>query len=323
MEKFGEDLKNPQPSGRPGKPEQGPADPDRRVFIEKGLLIGSGVALSLAAGAGLVDFFSRREKNHRHGPEDISSTAAHDIGQKPRDTAARREKPSLPEKKFLDSILDIYHQLSSQEAFFPKNIFSTDFLIAQQIQESNYQPAAVSSAEAYGVMQTRDIAVLDVHRYLKILNRKNNTDYAFANYDEKLSGLDLKIIQEYIKKYPDYSRALGKIFLMCLHGQDGYAIGRKTKNSVNAQKEILLAYNGGTSILKRKKSPAYKIAKEYADAIIKLKDIIGMIRRKAKERKIFFDNYQVAKLAISSRGKKQVENYIDEFLDYYKNNNKP
>ncbi len=168
-----------------------------------------------------------------------------------------------------DHYLKAFETLKMREDFFPKKIFTRNLLIAQQLQESDFKKTAISNAGAIGVMQNMNISIKDVSLMLESLNKDGVIEYSgpiyikHPNKDQKskynnrlLTKTNLDELELFRMHNPDYSKALGKLYLMRLWndkygygaGQDEYADG----DTKGAQTEILGAYNAGYSRVKNK-----------------------------------------------------------------------
>ena len=168
------------------------------------------------------------------------------------DIACLKEKKEKSEaEKLADIYLNVFNTLKNQKEFFPPEIFSADLFIAQQLQESGYRHDAKSHKGAVGVMQNRAISVKDVPRYIAKLKRKNKINFSVPR---ELSDGQVKEIMKLIARYPNYSRAFGKLYMMMLFDPIyGYGVAKKEwqKNDVRAvQKKVLAAYNGGYKPIK-------------------------------------------------------------------------
>ncbi len=171
-----------------------------------------------------------------------------------------------------DYYLKAFEELKMKEEFFPKKIFTRDLLIAQQLQESKYKANAKSHAGAVGTMQNMDISIKDVSQFLEILDQNHIIEYQGPIYlnpklnPEKKEAKRKKFGKRILKQSdfialellrmdnPDYSRALGKLYLMRLSNvRYGYGAGQTQyqKGDIRgAQTEILGAYNAGISRVK-------------------------------------------------------------------------
>jgi hypothetical protein len=243
----------------------------------------------------------------------------------------RQEKFKHP---LSEKILEVYHSLP--EDYFPKDLFSKDLLIAQQIQESGYNSQAHSHANAVGVMQNREISLKDVFRYASYLNRKGVIDYN-GPADQEISEDDYEEIMKSLKKNPDYSRAFGKIYLSQLFKQ--YKIGQddyKSGNTKEAQKMILAAYNAGPTKIRRldkQENKWPKEARDYYRKIFNYEEELSQVRKILKEEKIELDpsieDYFVKELTLKIHSVKSkfsqrsiMLKYLKKLKANYKNNKK-
>jgi len=216
-----------------------------------------------------------------------------------------------------DSYLEAYNELSSQGKYFPEKLFPKDLLMAQQFQESKYDKDARSSADAVGVMQVTDNAVMDVGGHKSIrsekqdrgndkeikkarvrkvrreregyLYRLNKKGLCSVEVPKSLSEQEVDKVME-LMVVPDYCRSVGKLYLMQLWDkEDGYGIGRKhfeNGDIEKAQDEILACYNAGARRIKGK--PKEKWLKEPRDYVEKIRKYRKMIQEitDSSERKL-------------------------------------
>jgi hypothetical protein len=94
---------------------------------------------------------------------------------------------------------EAFKQLENDADFFPRSLFSEELLIAQEMQESNFDPDARSQAGAVGVMQNMDISIKDIALFLEKLDRNKviayNGPIYIGNQEEKIEKLkeDVKV----------------------------------------------------------------------------------------------------------------------------------
>ncbi|PLX26500.1 hypothetical protein C0583_07120 [Candidatus Parcubacteria bacterium] len=103
-------------------------------------------------------------------------------------------------KNIADHFLKAYLELEDDPNFFPKEVFTDDLLIAQQLQESNFDRHATSHAGAVGVMQNMPISIKDDCLFLEKLHNNSIINYQgpiyIGNLENELKGLQTG-------KYPD------------------------------------------------------------------------------------------------------------------------
>ncbi len=130
----------------------------------------------------------------------------------------------------------------------PKEIFNSDFFIAQQFQESRFNKKATSSMGAKGVYQNLPDSIIEVVRYLDNLRKKREIDYKGPkNIDDEMA----RKIKNSLGKKEDWGRAAGKLYLLSIYDPD-YKFNQQPNNNVFAgktskevQKLLLIAYHDG------------------------------------------------------------------------------
>jgi Mn-dependent DtxR family transcriptional regulator len=307
------------------------------------------------AGALAVDQLIRNYDPDQTGSEkEISGTSE---TQTPVQTEMNeKRKPNIA-----DGYLAAYEQLSHNNEFFPRAVFSDDLLIAQQLRESNYDKTARSHAGATGVMQNMDISVKDVTIFLERLAENKLVDYRGPIYigdlekrieetkaaiyeairqnneakikrlQENLQNSETMLAKK-IKRYgqrvmaesdlvalenwrthdANYSRALGKLFLMKLYNKKyGYGAGYEKFHDQadirGAQEEILGAYNGGWGRIKgRSKDKWPEESRVYTEEIFNLMDRLRNVRLKMKEEGLDNKDNYMAMLIARELGRVQV-----------------
>lgn len=159
--------------------------------------------------------------------------------------------PSIEMQELAHEIQVRAHQLLRDENFFPKKLFTDNFFLAVQIQESQLKRDAQSSAGAQGIMQVKPITIKEVVRYLNILENKNDVEFDGPPM-HKLSPADINDLLTLINNNGDLGRAFGKLYFAELFnhfdiGKDIYAQGGITK----ARKKLLVAYNWNPADFKK------------------------------------------------------------------------
>ncbi|MCU0679076.1 MAG: transglycosylase SLT domain-containing protein [Planctomycetes bacterium] len=144
------------------------------------------------------------------------------------------------------SCLTAYDELARRKDIWPADLFTDDFVIALQAQESKGDPKAVSPAGALGIMQVMPGTISEVHRYL---GKQKNAKGLKYDGPVELSDQEKAEIEKLILTKGDYGRAYGKIYLMRLFdNRHGFKIGNedyRLGNIEEAQKNLLAAYNAG------------------------------------------------------------------------------
>ncbi len=199
-------------------------------------------------------------------------------------------------RNLADIFLDKYLELSLKEKYWPHNLFTPEFLIAIQIQETNFDPQAESKKHAIGIMQNMDISIQDVARFLTILARHEQIKYSGP---ESFTVNELKKIKKLIKNNANYSRAFGKLFLMALYKL--YNVGKKEleKGKIEeAQKKLAACYNGGYTLNKKPSWRWPRESRHYAKMVITYKHLIEKARVQLKKQQIVSNNNYVAMLIV-------------------------
>ncbi len=167
--------------------------------------------------------------------------------QKENEGASGESKEGVSEgaKKVANLISKYYEVLTGAEGFFPKELFSDDFFISIQFQESRYKPDAVSKSGAVGIMQTKAVVIKDLMESLARFKR-SNPNLIRDEIPEKLSDEVVNEVLELIKKDANLGRATGKLYFASLLHR--YGVGKKEfeRGDIRgAQKILAAAYNYG------------------------------------------------------------------------------
>jgi len=239
----------------PEKTEQSaerPKDISRREFNKLFGLTAAGLVLGLnplEAEAGN----QAKKTGDKNTKEKISEIRR---GLREQTEAAENQKASNDGKKekenkfdaeaTVKSCLAAYDELARRKDIWPTNLFTDDFLIALQAQESKGDPKAVSPAGALGIMQVMPGTISEVHRYL---GRQKNSKGLKYDGPVELSDREKAEIEKLILTKGDYGRAYGKIYLMRLFdNRHGFKMGNEEYREgkiEEAQKNLLAAYNAG------------------------------------------------------------------------------
>jgi hypothetical protein len=299
---------NPDKTSEEKDPRGELQSPARRLFLKKSVkgakIVAGGVAMAAMqepiAKVGKY-FYDRLE-------EEIKRRYGHN----------KNEKKERVYENLGDYYLEAFEKLSVQEKYFPSKIFTPDFLIALQCQESGGEASARSHKGASGVMQNMDISVVDVTQWLNMSEIKKVTNWTVRKKlsDQDLDELDsLRTETDENSKVSasDYGRALGKLHLMQLWSR--YKAGRSwlpngdTTNATpeqikRAQEEILGSYNAGHKRIMGKPKEEWTLSepKKYVERINNYMERIEGIRNTIKEMEIVFDgneNYAVREIALA------------------------
>lgn len=287
-------------------------DEGRRRFLKTGGKALAGAGLAATGLPAVAEAAGRFMKKDQSEIDKIRQAIRRDAGldEKPADPNSpdQAEKQAEPIRQKIeqreinniaDHFLNAYYELSRQDKYFPKSIFPKSLLIAQQLQESDYDKTARSKANALGVMQNMSGSIKDVAVFLNRLKRNENINYTGP---PELNNKQIKEIKRWLTVDADYSRAFGKIYLMQLYNpRYGYGIGREhieAGNTKEGQKEILASYNGGMSRIKgidEEKWPSE--SRDYVKKIFYWQKNIERIMRHSKKSNINLNDKQVKEIA--------------------------
>ncbi len=133
--------------------------------------------------------------------------------------------------------------------FFPGEIFTSDFFIAQTFQESRGDKNAVSATGAKGVLQNFPGSVIDAVEYLDAMRREGLIPYHGPSRIK--SKTQAKKIIDYFQENVNYGRAAGKIYEQAIFnpvykynsGLNKNAFRGKSNREI--QRMILVSYHDG------------------------------------------------------------------------------
>ena len=165
---------------------------------------------------------------------------------------------------------------------FNSEVFSRDFWLALQFQESRFNEKAVSPKGAKGSFQVMPIAIQAVIEYLNFLKEKEGITYSGP---ENISLSMAKRISALFKKNSQYCEAFGKIYLLSIYDKDydlNQAPNRDVfrKRSIKEQQRLLLySYHEGPE-LRLQPHQASSLSKKYVKNIFGfMKTICGLRKR--------------------------------------------
>ncbi len=211
------------------------------------------------------------------------------------------QKENKEEFKLADIFFQKFSELSCQEKYWPHKIFTPEFLIAIQLQETKFNPKAKSRKGAIGIMQNMDISIKDVARFLTILAKKGKIKY---NGPSDLTKKQLKEIKKMIKENADYSRVFGKLFLMTLYHL--YKVGQKEYQNGQTeltQKKLAACYNGGHSLYKKPEWRWPRESRHYAQKVMFYKHLLENIHSQLQKENIV-SNQNYASMLIAKQAEK-------------------
>lgn len=301
-------------------------NPDRRKFLK--WAGGLAIAGSGASGAyKLAGMFSDDENAKNNKPDSRKNLTQKDelTGKAREEYEALKTKQGInplerETKNIADVFLKAYYELSRSK-FWPADVFTTDFFIAQQLQESKYKKEAESQAGALGIMQNMEVSIKDVVRYLNKLKSRGKYNY---NGPEELADKQLTEIKELIKERADYSRAFGKLYLIMLKDpQYGYGIARneyKRGDIKETQKKLLANYNGGLGNVGNRPEGLWpRESKDYCKKVFNYMERIENIRQALKDNGFDQNNDYAVMLLAREMDKAKNKSERKQILDMYVN----
>ncbi|MFA6171544.1 MAG: hypothetical protein WCW77_00290 [Patescibacteria group bacterium] len=276
------------------KPERSnsPENPDRR---EKLITLAAAALFSgLWAGKRVRDLYKAGETKETHLDldKDYSAPVKRETPKPPakKTPAAEIDRPPAKEKDPALRVCknaELWLRQIENSPVWPKNLFTPDLFLAQEMQESKFGRFLKSPKGAVGVMQNMGISVKDVLRYLGKLQR--NTKLKFEGLED-LDGEVLEKAMEIIHGEEKYSRAFGKIFMAALGDEKyGYAAGKaegrqsEEDRATEKRKRILAAYNGGPSLKGLDEDAWPEESKKYAYKVLNYEERIRNIREALAE----------------------------------------
>jgi hypothetical protein len=279
-------------------------DPGRRKFL-KDLLIGSaGLAVSVSP---LRKAFGEEKK------KEIKTI-------KP-----KIEKFEFNAEKIAQEILRAYNSSAISCRFNPE-VFTQDFFMAQQFQESRGDYQAESSSGARGVYQNKPVSVKDVIEYLAFLRKYTRNLPASQRCDYNgPNSISLKEAEEISKLFlekADYGRATGKLYLLSIHDKESKYNNSpnpdvfRSKSPERQQELLLLSYHDGPSC-RLHPEKASENAKEYVHLVKKCMKTIADIRDRFERAGISRNlNYAILKI-LQELDRKENRNKSKEVISHW------
>lgn len=286
-------------------------NPGRRKFL-KDLLIGSaGLAVSVSP---LGEAFGEEKKEKIKTVKPKTEKFINDS----------REREFNAEE-LAQEILRVYNSPAVACRRDPK-VFTTDFSMAQQFQESRGEHDKESSSGARGVYQNKAISVKDVIEYLSFL--RNHTRYLPTNRRCDYHGpssISLKKAEEISKlflKKADYGRATGKLYLLLIHDKESKFNNPpnpdvfRSKSPERQQELLLLSYHDGPSC-RHYPEKVSENAKKYVQLVRKHMKTIAGIRNRFEQVGIPRDlNYAILRI-LQELDRKENRNKSDEVISHW------
>lgn len=223
-------------------------DKDEEGMSRRGFLKAAGVATVAAGG---VMAFNKIDRILDLFDKDEEFEEIEEIEEKP-----RVEQRELSEaEKIAKEILDTFN-LPAVGRRFDSKVFTKDFYMAQQFQESRGRKELESGSNAKGVYQNKADSVVEVVEYLDFLRDSTADGPAEARVDylgpETISDKQAEEVSEYFKVVADYGRATGKLYLQAIHDPEyKYCDGKPNKDVFRGlpvkeqQERLLVAYHDG------------------------------------------------------------------------------
>lgn len=165
---------------------------------------------------------------------------------------------------------------------FDSKVFTRDFWLALQFQESRFREKAVSPKGAKGSFQVMPIAIKSVVEYLYFLNEKESIGYSGPS---NISLEMAKRISNLFKNNSQYSEAFGKIYLLSIYDKDynlNQAPNRDVfrKRPVKEQQRLLLySYHEGPE-LRLQPHQASSLSRKYVKNIFGFMNTICGLRKR-------------------------------------------
>lgn len=314
-----EDYKEFKPDWKKNKRKNEPVNINRRKFLVTSVYGALGVASLVAMGRldDAIDFFSQdkelEEKKDEEleikqpktkKPEDVSDALEPDGIKQENQLDKSREKHYAPEK-IAQEILRAYN-IPAVARRFDQDVFTKDFFMAQQFQESRGNQAAESNAGARGVYQNRPESVMGVVRYLAFLRRETGGFPAGERCDyagpDNVSREEADKISALFLEKSDFGRATGKLFLLSMH-DEATAYNNppnpdvfRSKSPEEQQKLLLLAYHDGP-VCRLHPEDASENGKDYVAFVRQHMDKIADLRNRLQQAEMSRDlDYSILKI---------------------------
>jgi hypothetical protein len=281
-----------------------PEDPAKRIFIQGGaafLAVAGGIALDEK----IRKIFNGHDDSATYPENQVKATAEvkhPKPGMKQKEgaieekvTAKNTVEPAKPEKKEMreltgaekiaEEILRTYNSPAVSQRFDSK-VFTKDFVMAQQFQETRYDSSLVSSAGARGVYQNIDESITDVLKYLGFLRKHTANESADKRVDyagpARISKQEVSDIGALFKQKDDYGRSVGKLYLLSIHDPEtDYNTKNRDvfrgKSPAEQQRLLLISYHDGPG-QRLNPSGVSENGRNYVEKVFKHKEVIAGLR---------------------------------------------
>lgn len=180
-----------------------------------------------------------REQLNKEYKEKDSKTEKEKIAEIKKDEKPTKERLEKAHNLTIE-IQAISRNLLKNDTFFPKKMFSSDFLLAIQAQESGFDKSAQSHKGAVGSMQVMPETIKETLLYVNKIDKR-------LSFEEKDISKDLVNDLIYlIKQNPELGKAFGNLYLAEIF--NNFEIGKKSleNNWISlGRKKILATYNWG------------------------------------------------------------------------------
>lgn len=166
-------------------------------------------------------------------------------------TEKRKPKKRKSEAVIIADEIVRVAQMPEIKKRFDKRVFTDDFFVALQFQESRAKTNAVSSKGAKGKYQVTPIAVKAVVEYLDDLREKNGLEYKGPS---EISQATAKKIADLFAHNPQYDEANGKLYFLSIHDKDSQYNQKPNRDvfrgkSIKTQQRLsLYCYLGGPDL---------------------------------------------------------------------------
>jgi len=274
------------------------ADMNRRQALKKMLKIGAGTAAVMIGAKKISELLPEEKEEADDNQAGKKSEAVQqeqprqDLNQAEPDSARtdqgkenKKRTAEVNEKMNPEEIAEeILRAFYNNEVVskMPPEVFTPDFFIAQQFQESRYDKTRVSRDGASGVYQNLPVSIMEVVEYLNALRKKENVDYQGPS---KIDNKKAEEIKKILSKKEDWGRAIGKLYLLSIYDPD-YKYNQYPNKNVFAdkspqeiQKLLLISYHDGPG---KRYNPekCSRNARNYYRSVFNFKEEIKQIRKK-------------------------------------------
>lgn len=230
---------------------------------------------------GTYSFCFQKEKKNQDDFQVVLEKPCPKIAEISKSTKKVDKKQKTKEVLIAEEIVKSFRTKTLNKRF-NSEVFSRDFWLALQFQESRFNEKAVSPKGAKGSFQVMPIAIQSVIEYLNFLKEKEGIVYSGP---ENISLSMAKRISALFKKNSQYCEAFGKIYLLSIYDKDydlNQAPNRDVfrKRSIKEQQRLLLySYHEGPE-LRLQPHQASSLSKKYVKNIFGfMKTICGLRKR--------------------------------------------